>query len=139
MLVDAVNDAPKPLPPMSFDKTIEELHVNMANYEKSVDNFGGPNTQLYASDRKKLLALPFMLSKRQEDPVPKEGQKEYALFKTMYGKSWNHYDGLEFDTEEKITEFNYEKFIPAELLKGMDKNSKEFKNLIKKMNFNTRT
>ena len=111
----------------------------MANYEKAVDALGGANKELFASDRKKLLSLPFMLNKRQEDPTPKEGQKEYALFKSIFGKSWNYYENLEFDTEEKITEFNYEKFIPSELLKGMDKNSADFKNTIKKLNLSMRT
>ena len=137
--MDAANDAPKPLPPKSFDKTVEEIHNNMAAYKKAVDGLGGSNKELYASDRKKLLSLPFMLNKRQEAPIPKEGQKEYTLFKTIFGKSWNFYENLEFDTEEKITEFNYEKFIPSELLKDMDTKSADFKTMIKKMNLNMKT
>lgn len=63
------------------------------------------------SDRKKLLALPFYLVKRQELPEPKKGQKEWELFTEMFEKEWNTYEGVKFDPEEKITEFNYEKFI----------------------------
>jgi hypothetical protein len=66
---------------------------------------------LKTSDRKKLLALPFYLVKRQELPEPKKGQKEWELFTEMFEKEWNTYEGVKFDPEEKITEFNYEKFI----------------------------
>jgi hypothetical protein len=47
-----------------------------------------------------------------ELPEPKRGQKEYELFKEIYGSYWEKFDHLLFDPEEKITEFNYEKFIP---------------------------
>jgi len=74
-----------------------------------------------------------------EMPEPKEGQKEYALFQKLYGKSWNYYENLEFDPQEKITEFNYEKFIPSEILKDMNTGSNEFKNTIELLNLNMRT
>ena len=80
------------------------------------------------------MALPFLLAKRVELPEPKQGQKEYDLFQTLYGKSWNHYDGETFDQEEKITEFNYEKFIDKHLLEGVDTSSEDFKNAIKALN-----
>jgi len=82
-----------------------------------------PGKVYEASDRKKLLALPFLLAKRVELPEPKIGQKEYALFKTLYGKDWNHYAHINFDPEEKITEFNYENFISKHLLEGIDTSS----------------
>lgn len=69
-----------------------------------------------ASDRKKLLAFPFYLAKRGELPAPKKGQKEWDLFTELHGKSWDHYAGLEFDPEDKITEFNYENHIPKYVL-----------------------
>lgn len=43
------------------------------------------------------------------------------------------------DTEEKITEFNYEKFIHPELLKGVDTKSPEFLEKIRLMNFMSKT
>jgi len=52
---------------------------------------------LNSSDRKKLLALPFYLSKRSQDPVPKRGQLEYELFRELTGKEWNHYDHVNID------------------------------------------
>jgi len=93
-----------------------------------------PGKEYEVSDRKKLLALPFLLSKRVELPEPKYGQKEYDLFTTMYGKDWNHYKDVNFDPEEKITEFNYERFINKHLLKNLDTSSEDFKTLIKSMN-----
>lgn len=75
------------------------------------------------SDRKKLLALPFYMTKRAELPTPKRGQKEWDLFRDIYGVEWSHYDDIKFDKEEKITEFNYEKFIPQNVLKTMDTKS----------------
>ena len=37
-LVDRANDEPKPLPPATWDKAIEELHHNLAKYKAGVDN-----------------------------------------------------------------------------------------------------
>lgn len=53
-----------------------------------------------------------MLSKRVELPEPKRGQKEWDLFKKIYGVEYDAFANVKFDPEEKITEFNYEKFIP---------------------------
>jgi hypothetical protein len=86
-----------------------------------------------------MLSLPFYLSKRSELPEPKKGQKEWDIFNNMYGKNWDHFDALTFDQEEKITEFNYEKFIPKHMLQTMDTQSEEFKNMIKQMNYNSKT
>ena len=44
-----------------------------------------------------------------------------------------------FDPEEKITEFNYEKFINKHILKSMDTSSQEFKNYIKMLNLTSMT
>jgi hypothetical protein len=52
---------------------------------------------LNVSDRKKLLALPFYLSKRSENPEPKRGQQEFELFKELTGKDWNHHWEQRFD------------------------------------------
>ena len=85
------------------------------------------------------MSLPFYLAKRTELPEPKPGQKEWGIFKELYGKEWNEYENLMFDPEEKITEFNYEKFISKYLLEGMDTKSEQFKNMIKTMNLNSKT
>lgn len=137
-LVNKANDAPKPLPPGSFDLLVEALHESLAEYKKSVDNFGG-DRQLKSSDRKKLLALPFYLSKRVEYPAPKKGQKEYDLFKKLTGNDWNKFEDLEFDKEEKITEFNYENYISKHAIKNIDTQSEDFKVLVKALNFQIKT
>jgi len=118
-LCDKANDEAKVHNPVSFDKAVENIRDDMEQYKAIVDGMF-PGKVYEPSDRKKLLALPFLLSKRTELPTPKFGQKEYDLFTTMYGKDWNHYEGVNFDPEEKITEFNYEQFINKHLLKNMD-------------------
>jgi hypothetical protein len=43
------------------------------------------------------------------------------------------------DPEYKITEFDYENFIPQSLLNGVDTKSSDFKKLIKALNMSSRT
>jgi hypothetical protein len=57
----------------------------------------------------------------------------------MYGKAWNAFDNIVFDEEEKITEYNYEEFIPKHLLKGIDTQSDDFKRQIKMANLSSKT
>ena len=52
------------------------------------------------------------MKKRQEVPEPRRGQFEYELFEYIYGMRWHDDTLVSRDTEDKITEFNYEKFIP---------------------------
>lgn len=137
-LCDKANDASKPSGPVSFDKAVENMREGMDAYRNMVDNMY-PGKVYEPSDRKKLLALPFLLHKRSENPEPKYGQKEYDLFKKIYGKDWNHYQNVMFDPEEKITEFNYEKFINKHLLKNVDTSSQDFKDTIKQLNMESRT
>lgn len=61
------------------------------------------------------------------------------LFEELTGFNWYDDARLREDSEEKITEFNYEKFIHPELLKGVDTKSSEFLEAIKIMNFTSRT
>lgn len=79
------------------------------------------------SDRKKLLALPFYLAKRSQLPDPRMGQKEFDLFKELTGRDWHDNDGVPFDPEQKITEFDYENYFPPELLKTVNTKSDDFK------------
>lgn len=94
---------------------------------------------LTATDRKKLLSLPFFMAKRQELPEPKQGQSEWALFEEMFGKPWNWDKDHKIDKEDKITEFNFENFIHEDLLEHVDQESAEFKDIIKAMNFSSKT
>jgi len=57
----------------------------------------------------------------------------------LTGNYWNKFDGVEFDPEDKITEFNYEHHINKHVLKNLDTKSDDFKNLIKALNFTTKT
>jgi hypothetical protein len=79
------------------------------------------------------------LARRAEKCAPKRGQKEWDLFKSLYGSDFDKFDGIQYDQEEKITEFNYENFINRHLLKDMDTSSEEFKDMIKMMNLESRT
>jgi len=56
---------------------------------------------LHSSDRKKLLALPFYLAKRQQKPEPRRGQPEFDLFKELTGRSWYEDVNLEIDDERR--------------------------------------
>jgi len=114
------------------------VYSQLQNYAVSVDKFGG-DKELNPSDRKKLLSMPFFLSKRTALPEPRPGQKEWALFEQIHGKPWDAYEGLSFDEEEKITEFNYEKFFPKHYLDNIDTQSEEFKMKIRELNFNSKT
>lgn len=95
---------------------------------------------LYPSDKKKLLALPFFMSKRQESPTPSQGQDDQLkLFKEMTGAEWNAQDKVELDPETKITEFDYENYLNQDLLKKADTSAPEFKNFVRQLNYSTKT
>lgn len=87
-LINEVNDAPKPLPPQSFDELLSDLKKAMEDYKKSLD--ASTNGKVFKpSDRKKMLALPFQQAKHQELPAPKKGQKEWDFFFELYGAEWD--------------------------------------------------
>ena len=79
------------------------------------------------------------MMKRAELPEPKPDQFEYQLFREIYGVDWADDALVEWDNEEKITMFNYEKFIHPEILATYNTESDEFKMLIKKMNLSSKT
>lgn len=112
-------DENRQTPTGSFDALVERTLTKMEKYKGCLENLEG-NREFMASDKKKMLALPFLLSKRVELPEPKEGQKEWELFRQMFGVSYDKYSHVNFDPEEKITEYNYEHFIDPEYLKDMD-------------------
>jgi len=41
---------------------------------------------------------------------------EYDLFTDLYGREWNSDATILFDDEKKITEFDFENFLPPALL-----------------------
>jgi len=94
---------------------------------------------LQPSDKKKLLSLPFYLTKRQETPTPRAGQTEIALFKELTGEDWHAHSRVNTDSETKITEFDYENYLNPALIKDMDTSSPEFKEFVHQLNFLTKT
>jgi hypothetical protein len=92
------------------------------------------------SDKKKILSLPFYLTKRSQLPEPRRGQKEFDLFTEMTGgKNWYHEASKVIDDEYKITEFDYENYFDKSLLPKNATDSVEFKRLIKILNLFTKT
>ena len=118
----------------SYDELCERTQTAMLEYRAAVDKL-----PLNPSDRKKLLSLPWYMSKRAENPVPRRGQAEYELFTELTGRDWYDDADVKFDEETKITEFDYENYIKPELLNGVDTNSQEFKDFIKMANFTSKT
>jgi hypothetical protein len=57
----------------------------------------------------------------------------------VYGVKFDSDSHLTIDPEEKITEYNYEKFLPEDLIKTMDVRSAEFKETIKMLNYSMKT
>lgn len=46
---------------------------------------------------------------------------------------------MEKDHEKKITEFDFEKYLPNGFLDSVNKDDEDFKTFIRKLNFNSRT
>lgn len=72
------------------------------------------------------------MARRVQAPEPKYGQKEYDLFKELYGKRWDHYDGLQSDPEHKPTTHDYERYLPEGYLEHVDHRGPEFRHQLKK-------
>jgi len=93
------------------------------------------------SDRKRMLALPIYLAKRQKLPEPKQGQIELEIYKQLTGL--DYYDdcgAYPIDFEHKITEFDYEKYLNPHLLKRIeDQESDEFLEFVRVQNFLAKT
>jgi len=92
-----------------------------------------------SSDKKKLLSLPFYMAKRRELPEPKRDQLEWKFFEEIYGKPWDSHSEIMFDKETKVTEFDYEKYIPKQALERLDTESEEFIREIRKANLSIKT
>ena len=85
------------------------------------------------------MALPFSLAKRSQLPCPKPGQTEYAFFKELTGRHWHDDITTSWDQETKITEFDWENYLPKEVLKNIDTQSDQFKNFVRALNFVEKT
>ena len=79
------------------------------------------------------------MAKRSELPTPKRGQPEYDLFTKITGRDWHEDSDMKEDNEFKITEFDYENYLSPELLKNVDTNTESFKDLVRMLNFTSKT
>lgn len=90
---------------------------------------------LLPSDRKKLLALPFFLSKRTQQPDPRRGQPEFDLFTQLTGQNWYDDARTTIDAETKITEFDFENWIDPQVINAKEAAQQpEFLKLIRVLN-----
>ena len=76
----------------SSEQALHEFTKSLEEYKESVEKLC-----LNTSDKKKLLALPFYMSKRMQLPEPRPGQPEYNLFKKLTGKDWYAFAGMSID------------------------------------------
>lgn len=136
ILQDMISNArPSKPPASSFDGLVSETMKHLIEYKEQVNKF-----TLNRSDRTKLLLLPFQARKRAQGPAPKRGMWQYELFNELSGgKDWHHYDNLDYDPEQKITIYNYEKHLSPLLLERLDTESPEFKKQIKMMTILSKT
>lgn len=95
--------------------------------------------EFFDSDQKKMLSLPFQNARLLELPEPKKGQKEWDLFTELYGSEWDKFKNRLVDDQEKITEFNYEQYLPSHIIKSLDTGNSEFKRFVKLHNFTNKT
>ena len=84
MLINKIE--PTSVPGFSSDEAVSsDLTDALERYKASVEKMN-----LYPSDKKKILSLPFFMAKRQEAPTPKSSQKgQMELFREMTGAEWN--------------------------------------------------
>lgn len=61
------------------------------------------------------------------------------LFEELTGRDYFEDARTIRDQEEKITEFNYQDFLNADLLKDIDTEGDEFKQFIKMLNYHSKT
>lgn len=118
----------------SREELIESTKKSLDEYKKEIDKLN-----LSSSDRKRLLALPYYQARRVQIMEPQKGTWQREQFKELFGVDWDQYKDLAVDNEKKITEFDYENFFPAEMLKHIDTDSEEFKNKVRWMSLTQKT
>lgn len=137
-MVDTVNDQEKEALNSCHDSVADSLNNDLESYKDHLSKIDS-NKQFASSDMKKMLTMPFKLSKRSELPEPKYGQKEWDVFTKLYGRLHNDFEDLNFDDEFKITEFNYEDFISEYLLDDALVQDEGFKDTVKLANLTSST
>ena len=91
------------------------------------------------SDRQKFLALPIYMSKRTQDPEPRRGQTQFELFKDVVGKDYTAEVDTVLDVEQKITEFDFEKYLNPVLLQRVKLQDDALKFAVRTANFQSTT
>lgn len=81
------------------------------------------------------------MSKRRENPEPKKGQVELKYFEELYGMNYYEDAFLMFDDEKKITEFDFENYLPAYVLEKEKHRigTPEWTHLMRELNFHSKT
>lgn len=130
LLIDSVVPYVKSL---SADEYVRQMHESYERHKYQVENM-----KIFNSEKDRLLGLPFQMKRHEQFPEPYIGTWQYDLYEELYG---NPYDEgkKEFETEEKIHKFNYEKHLHPALLARFDKDSEEFDMFIKQMNVENKT
>jgi len=132
-VINKVN--PEDIPGLSsYDEVEQKLQEHLTAYKAAVEKLN-----LYPSDKKKMLSLPFFLAKRKEKPEIRNGQSYMDLFEELTGMKYFADKTMQHDLEEKITEFDYEKYLNPELLKNVDTSSDSFKDSIRALNYISKT
>lgn len=135
MLQKLVNKVERGLAkPESFERANSNLNDSMIKFKEAAGKMG-----LITSDRKRILALPLYMAKRSQAPDPKRGQTEFELFTNLTGREYTEDVGVHIDKENKITEFEYEKFLNPVLLQRVNTQNDTFKNFVRETNFVTKT
>ena len=107
----------------SFDAALEEAMKDAQGYKQTVMQMN-----IYPSERAKLLALPFFMNRRVQNPDPIKGTWQWELFKEFSGYDWDAFAHYEYDPEDKYSE----KDIPKGLLEKIDQESPYFKKELRK-------
>lgn len=110
-LVNRVNAPAQAL--NSYEHLVQETQAALESYKNFINTLN-----LNSSDRKKLLSLPFYMTKRHQNPSPVVGQMEYDFFTQLYGKDWFEFNEQELDREKKINEFEYEEYFHPMILEN---------------------
>lgn len=119
----------------SAEEKIQNWQKNITLYKKEIEN-----QNIFASEKEKMLGLPFMMKRHQQFPEPVRGTWQYDIFEEIYDTPYEDGKG-EYETEEKIHKFNYKKFLHPSIIEKFNDNidSEEFDMYIKKKNIESRT
>lgn len=132
MKLDSIQPV-NPVQGLTLEQTAALLHEKLDKYKLNIENL-----KKLRSDKDKLLGLPFLMRRLQQNPEPNPGTWQYDLFTELYGHEYNYNIGVP-ETEEKINKFNYRKFLHPSVIKRFDTNSEEFEMYLRELHHNNPT